>query len=102
MSTTATTETTQTTLLDFRDVAMRFPDGMAGPGRILLGLGWGSLVGALAACLAASSTVSRWLARAQAQGAGPDDLPAGGASAAAAWLVLLGLVLVGASLLVAL
>jgi hypothetical protein len=82
--------------------AMRFPVGLAGAGRMTLALGWALLVGALAASLAAHTTVSRWIAQAQGTQAGPADVPQGGAAAAAPWLVLAGLVLVGASLLVAL
>jgi hypothetical protein len=82
--------------------AMRFPEGMAGIGRIILALGWACLAGSLAGCVAASTAIARWLARAQTQRVSPEEVPEGGASAAAPWLVLGGLVLVGASLLVAL
>jgi len=80
--------------------AMAAHGGLGTAGRVLLGLGWVSLVGALAACLAAYSEVARWVAapRTPRDGEVPDE----GASRAAPWLLLLGLVLVGSSLLVTL
>jgi hypothetical protein len=82
--------------------AMRFPEGLAGTGRVVLGLGWTSLLGAVGASLAAHAAVSRWVARAQATKASPDGLPEGGAMAAAPWLALAGLALVAVSFLFAL
>jgi hypothetical protein len=82
--------------------AMRFPEGLAGIGRVALGLGWASLLGAIAASFAAHSRVSRWVARAQSTKATPADVPEGGSMAAAPWLVLAGLALVAVSLLLAL
>jgi hypothetical protein len=82
--------------------AMRFPEGLAGVGRIALGLGWLSLLGAVGVSFVAHSQVSRWVARAQATKAGPDDIPEGGVVAAAPWLVVAGLAFVAISLLVAL
>jgi hypothetical protein len=82
--------------------AMRFPDGFAGAGRIVLGAGWACLAAAIAACFAAHASTVRWTARALTTRAAPDDEPEGGTAAASAWLVLAGLVFVGASLLMAL
>jgi hypothetical protein len=80
---------------------MRFPEGLAGAGRIVLGAGWLALLGATAASFAAHAHVSRWVAAAQSSQVRPDTVPEGGASAAAPWLMLGGLALVGASLLMA-
>jgi hypothetical protein len=80
---------------------MRFPDGLAGAGRIVLGAGWLSLLGATAASFAAHAQLSRWVAAAPLSQARPDTVPEGGVSAAAPWLLLGGLALVGASLLMA-
>ena len=80
---------------------MRFPDGLAGAGRLLLGGGWVCLLGATAASFASHARLSRWVAAAQLSQARPDAVPEGGASAAAPWLMLAGLALVGASLLTA-
>lgn len=82
--------------------AMRFPEGLAGAGRIVLGLGWASLLSAAGASFAAHTHVSRWVARAQASRANPEELPEGGLTAAAPWLALAGLALVAVSLLLAL
>lgn len=82
--------------------AMRFPDGLAGIGRVTLGLGWASLLAAAGTAFGAHQQVSRWIARAQLSRFSADELPEGGLAAAAPWLALLGLVLVAASLLVAL
>ena len=81
--------------------AMRFPEGLAGAGRIVLGAGWLALLGAIAASLAAHAHLSRWVAAAPLSQARPDTVPEGGVSAAAPWLLLGGLALVGTSLLMA-
>ena len=80
---------------------MRFPDGLAGTGRIVLGTGWVALLGATAASIAAHTRVSRWVSTAHLNHASPDSVPEDGPAAIAAWLVLAGLALVGASLLIA-
>lgn len=80
---------------------MRFPDGLAGAGRIVLGAGWLCLFGATAASFAAHAQLSRWVGTAQLSQVSPDAVPEGGASGAAPWLMLAGLALVGASLLIA-
>jgi hypothetical protein len=82
--------------------AMRFPEGLAGIGRMALGFGWLSLLGAIGASFVAHSQVARWVARAQATKAGPDDVPEGGVVAVAPWLVVAGLAFVAIGLLVAL
>jgi hypothetical protein len=81
---------------------MRFPDGFAGAGRVVLGAGWACLAAAIAACFAAHAATVRWSSRALTSSATADEAPEGGVAAAPAWLVLAGLVLVGASLLMAL
>ena len=80
---------------------MRFPDGLAGAGRFVLGAGWLSLAGAMAASFVAHARVSRWVAGAQLSRVRPDAVPEDGLSAAAPWLLVAGLVLVGVSLLMA-
>ena len=80
---------------------MRFPDGLAGAARLVLALGWVALLGATAASIAAHTRVSKWVATAQLNHASPDSVPEDGPAAIAAWLVLAGLALVGASLLIA-
>ncbi len=82
--------------------AMRFPEGFAGTGRAVLGAGWACLAAAIASCFAAHASLVRWSARAVTTKTTADEAPEGGVAAAAAWLVLAGLVLVGASLLTAL
>jgi hypothetical protein len=80
---------------------MRFAGGLAGGGRIVLALGWLSLLGATAASFAAHTQATRWIAAAQVTRSAPDSLPEGGPSAAGPWLALAGLALVGVSLLIA-
>lgn len=82
--------------------AMRFPEGLAGLPRVMLGLGWASLLAATGTAFTAHHQVSRWVARAQGSRVSADELPEGGAAAAAPWLALAGLALVAASLLLAL
>jgi hypothetical protein len=80
--------------------AMAAHGGLGTAGRVLLGVGWASLVATLAACLAAHSEVTRWVAGPRT--ARDAEVPNEGAWRAAPWLLLLGLVLVGSSLLVTL
>jgi len=82
--------------------AMRFPEGLAGAGRIVLGLGWACLLGSVASSFAAHTRVTRWLAAAAATRDTAADVPEGGAAALAPWLMLAGGALVGVSLLMAL
>lgn len=82
--------------------AMRFPAGFAGAGRFTLAAAWAALAGALGCAFAAHAATVRWIAGAEGTRASATDLPSGGASSAAPWLVLAGLVLVAASFLVAL
>ena len=82
--------------------AMRFPEGLAGAARVVLGAGWLGLFGSAAASFAAHHRISRWVATAHLDNAAPESLPESGAAAAAPWLALAGLALVGGSLLIAL
>jgi len=82
--------------------AMRFPEGLEGAARVVLGAGWLGLFGAAAASFAAHSRVSRWVSAAHLDNAAPESLPESGPSIAAPWLALAGLALVGVSLLMAL
>jgi hypothetical protein len=82
--------------------AMRFPDGLAGAGRVVLGFGWACLLGSVASSFAAHTRVTRWLAAAASTRDTAGDVPEGGAAALAPWLTLAGIALVGASLLIAL
>ena len=82
--------------------AMRFPEGLEGAARIVLGAGWLGLFGSAAASFAASTRVSRWVASARLENAAPESMPESGPAAAAPWLALAGLALVGVSLLMAL
>ncbi|HXE81220.1 MAG TPA: hypothetical protein VNK41_10745 [Vicinamibacterales bacterium] len=81
---------------------MRFPDGLDGAARIVLGAGWLALFGAGAASFVAYSRVSRWLATAHLGNAAPESLPEDGPAALAPWLGLGGFALVAVSLLLAL
>jgi hypothetical protein len=80
---------------------MRFPDGLAGGGRVVLGIGWLALLGATATSMAGHARISRWIATAQLNHTAPDSVPEDGPASIAAWLVLAGLALVGFSLLIA-
>ena len=82
--------------------AMRFPEGLAGAARIVLGAGWIGLLGAAAASFAAHARVSRWVGAAHLDRAAPESVPENGPAAAAPWLALGGAALVGISLLMAL
>lgn len=82
--------------------AMRFPEGLAGAGRFVLGLGWVALLGSMACSFAAHARVTRWLAGAAGTRDTAADVPEGGAAAFAPWLTLAGIALVGTSLLIAL
>jgi hypothetical protein len=82
--------------------AMRFPEGLAGPARAVLGAGWLGLFAAAGASFAAYARVSRWVASAHLDNAAPESVPEAGAAAAAPWLALAGLALVGVALLMAL
>ena len=83
-------------------VAMRLPEGFAGPGRAVLACGWVALLGGMGAAFAAHGQVSRWVGGAQGSRATAADLPESGPSLAAPWLVLTGLALVAGSVLIAL
>ena len=81
-------------------LAVWLPGMRAGIPRVLLGAGWASAFGALGCAFSGGRVVSAWTAGAATQtpGAPPHDTSA----AAAPWLLLLALVLTGASLLVGL
>jgi hypothetical protein len=81
---------------------MRLPYGFAGPGRVVLACGWGSLFAAMACAFVAHDQVSRWAGAAQSTLATAAEVPEGGVAAAAAWLALAGLAIVATSLLLAL
>ncbi len=67
--------------------------------KVVLAVGWALLLVALGAIVAAHSGINRWLGEGFVPGA---DRTAGGARAAAPWLVLSGLALTSASLLLSL
>jgi hypothetical protein len=75
--------------------------GGAAGARVALGGGWALLLAALAAAFAAQSTVADALASLDEMGPRPGAVSSGVAGAVAPWLILIGLALVGLSVLIA-
>ena len=69
--------------------------------RVVLGCGWALLLAAIATAFAAQTSVAKALARADGSGSPGDSADGGLGAAAAPWLVVAGLALVGVAVLIA-